>query len=119
MYIPDRSWESVGDDCYGGQSTVSPYMYEGGRVAVKVPYLYLTSDFDRILSVSVSPARTFYRFKWVNYSDSAERWLLGDTSNIRTSCRCLVYHWPNGDSRWFQNGWSMEISMGLSRKILA
>ena len=62
MRISDHSWESTGDDRYGGQAVVSQCTYKGRQVAVKVPYLYLTSDFDRILSVSVPPTHTFHRF---------------------------------------------------------
>lgn len=64
MRISDHSWESTGDDHdrYGGHAIVSQCTYKGKQVAVKVPYLYLTSDFDSILSVSVSSIRTFHRF---------------------------------------------------------
>lgn len=116
MHIPDSSWESIGDDCYGGQATVSQCTYKGRRVAVKIPYLYLTSDFDGILGVSISPTHVFHRFERINYRDSAEKRLLGNTSSIQTSCRYLVYHWPNGDSRWFRNGWTTETSTTSFRK---
>ena len=117
MLIPDRSWEPMGEDRYGGQTTVSRCTYKGRQVAVKAPYLYLTSDFDAILSVSISPAHTLHQFKRVNRRDSAEKRLLGNTSNIQTSCRCSVSRWLNDDSRWFQNGWRMGISMNSFRRI--
>ena len=87
MLIPDPSWEPEGDERYGGQATVSQCTYEGRQVAVKVPYMYLTSDFDTILSVSVSPPHS-HQFKRVDCRDSAEKPLLGNTSNIQISCRC-------------------------------
>ena len=118
MLIPDHSWESEGDECYGGQATVLQCTFKGRRVAVKVPLLYLASDFDSILSVSISPTRAFRLLKQVNCRDSAERRLRGNTSNIQTSCRCLVLHWLDDDSRWFQNGWRTEISTTSLGRIL-
>jgi len=62
--ILDHSWESTDDDHdrYGGQAVASQRTHKGKQVAAKVPYLYLTSEFDSILSVSVSSIRTFHRF---------------------------------------------------------
>ena len=60
MHIPDRIWEPIGDDRYGGQATVSQCIYEGRRVAVKVPYLNLI-NLDNILRVSIPPAHTLRR----------------------------------------------------------
>ena len=55
MQIQDHTWESVDPDCYGGYASVSRCTYKGREVAVKLPHVYLTSDFDGILSVCVCP----------------------------------------------------------------
>ena len=60
MRIPDQPWVPVGDDCYGGHANVSQCVYEGRRVAVKVPRVRLTSDFDNVLGVSVPPMHIFH-----------------------------------------------------------
>jgi hypothetical protein len=56
MHIPDCSEGSVEVEC-GGYADVSQSTYEGRRVAVKVVRLYMTSDLDGILSVSLLPAQ--------------------------------------------------------------
>ena len=55
MNIPDCSEGSVEVEC-GGFANVSQSTYEGRRVAVKVVRMYVTSDLDAILSVSLLPA---------------------------------------------------------------
>ena len=52
MHIPDRSKDSVEFES-GGYANVSRGTYEGRQVAVKAVRVYMTSDLDIILSVSV------------------------------------------------------------------
>ena len=52
MHIPDCSKDSVEVEC-GGYANVSRSTYEGRRVAIKVVRVYITSDLDIILSVSI------------------------------------------------------------------
>ena len=52
MHIPDCSMGSVEVEC-GGYANVSQGTYKGRRVAIKVVRVYITSDLDIILSVSV------------------------------------------------------------------
>ena len=54
MHIPDCSEGSVEVEC-GGFANVSQSMYEGRRVAVKAVRVYVTSDLNVILSVSLLP----------------------------------------------------------------
>ena len=55
MHIPDCSEGSVEVES-GGFANVSRSIYEGRRVAVKVVRVYVTSDLNAILSVSLLPA---------------------------------------------------------------
>ena len=55
MHIPDCSKDSVEVEC-GGYANVSQGIYRGRQVAVKVARVYITSDLDLILSVSLSLA---------------------------------------------------------------
>ena len=89
MDIPGRSWKPIGDDRYGGQAAVSQCIFNGRRVAVKIPYLSLI-NLDSILRVSISSTHNSQGFKRVNCRDFAERQLLGNTSGIPISCLCLV-----------------------------
>jgi len=52
--IPDCSEGSVEVEC-GGFANVSQSTYQGRRVAVKAVRMYITSDLDAILSVSLLP----------------------------------------------------------------
>jgi len=52
MNIPDCSEGSVEFEC-GGFANVSRSIYEGRRVAIKVVRMYITSDLNAVLSVSV------------------------------------------------------------------
>ena len=52
MLIPDCSHGSR-EVASGGYANVSQGMYEGRRVAIKVVRVYITSDLDLILSVSL------------------------------------------------------------------
>jgi len=54
-HIPDCSEGSIEAEC-GGFANVSESAYEGRRVAVKVLRVYVTSDLDVILSVSLLSA---------------------------------------------------------------
>jgi len=54
MHIPDCSEGSVEVEC-GGFADVSQSTYEERRVAVKVVRVYVTSDLEVILSVSLLP----------------------------------------------------------------
>ena len=54
MHIPDCSEGSVEVEC-GGFANVSQSTYEGRRVAVKVVRVYVISDLEVILSVSLLP----------------------------------------------------------------
>ena len=56
MHIPDCSEGSVEVEC-GGFANVSRSTYEGRQVAVKVVRVYVTSDLDTILSVSLQHLR--------------------------------------------------------------
>ena len=58
MDIPDCSEGSVEVEC-GGFANVSQSTYEGRRVAVKVVRVYITSDLEVILSVSLGCLRHF------------------------------------------------------------
>ena len=87
MHIPDCSEGSVEVEC-GGFANVSQSTYKGRRVAVKVVRVYLTSDLNLILGVSVLsvPSRVSEQ---TDHRDSVERVLLGNTSGIPTSYRSL------------------------------
>ena len=52
MRIPDCSEGSIEVEC-GGFANVSESTYEGRRVAIKVVRVYVTSDLNVILSVSL------------------------------------------------------------------
>ena len=54
MYTPDCSKESVEVEC-GGYANILRSTYEGRQVAIKVIRVYITSDLDVILSVSLPP----------------------------------------------------------------
>ena len=54
MHVPDCSEGSIEVEC-GGFANVSQGMYEGRQVAIKVVRMYVTSDMDIILSVSLLP----------------------------------------------------------------
>jgi len=65
MHIPDCSEGSVEVEC-GGFGNVSQSTFEGRRVAIKVVRVYVTSDLDVILSVSlIHPRHHAYLNKWV------------------------------------------------------
>ena len=55
MNIPDCSEGSVEVES-GGFANVSQSTYKGRRVAIKVVRMYITSDLDIVLSVSLPPA---------------------------------------------------------------
>ena len=55
MDIPDCSEGSVEVES-GGFANVSQSTYKGRRVAIKVVRMYITSDLDIVLSVSLPPA---------------------------------------------------------------
>jgi hypothetical protein len=55
MHIPDCSKDSVEVE-QGGFADVSQGMYQGRRVAIKVVRVYVTSDLEVILSVSLRSA---------------------------------------------------------------
>jgi len=57
MHIPDCSGGSV-EVASGGYANVSQGTYNGRQVAIKVVRVYITSDLDVILSVSLLPALT-------------------------------------------------------------
>ena len=85
MNIPDCLKGSEEVEC-GGFADILHSTYQGRRVAVKVVRVYVTSDLDLILSVSL--LNTLLRLlEWMDHRDSAERALFGNTSNIPTSCR--------------------------------
>ena len=52
MHIPNCSKGSVEVEC-GGFADVSQGTYQGRQVAIKVVRVYITSDLDAILSVSL------------------------------------------------------------------
>jgi hypothetical protein len=52
MHIPDCSRDSVEVE-RGGFANISQGKYQGRRVAIKVVRVYITSDLDVILSVSL------------------------------------------------------------------
>ena len=54
MRIPDCSEGSI-EVTSGGYVDVSQGVYEGRRVAIKAVRVYITSDLDVILSVSLLP----------------------------------------------------------------
>ena len=55
MHIPDCLKDAVEVE-RGGFADVSRGTYQGRRVAIKVVRVYITSDLDIILSVSLRPA---------------------------------------------------------------
>jgi len=72
----------------GGFANVSRGTYEGRRVAVKAVRVYVTSDLDVILNVSLLPVPSHVP-EYINRRDSAERALLGNISSIPISYRSL------------------------------
>jgi len=89
MDIPDCSEGSVEVES-GGFADVSRGIYEGRQVAIEVVRVYVTSDLDIIRSVNILPMPSWSPL-WMNRSDSAERGLLGNTSGIPISYRCLGF----------------------------
>ena len=87
MHIPDCSEGSVEVEC-GGFANVSQSTYEGRRVAVKVVRVYLTSDLNLILGVSLLFVPS-HASEQTDHRDSVVRVLLGNTSGILTSYRSL------------------------------
>jgi len=85
MNIPDCSTNSVEVEC-GGFANVSQGTYNGRQVAVKVVRMYITSDLDAILSVSL-PSATSLPYLWAERRVFVEKALLGNTSGIPTSYR--------------------------------
>ena len=83
MHIPDCSKDSVEVEC-GGYANVSQSTYEGRQVAIKAVRVYITSDLDVILSVSLLPTPSCL-CRWVHRRDFVERGSHGSTSNIQTS----------------------------------
>ena len=90
MHIPDCSEGSVEVEC-GGFANVLQSTYEKRRVAIKVVRMYITSDLDVILSVSLQPSTANVTCVLTDYRDSVEKALLGNTSGIPTSCHSLRY----------------------------
>jgi len=75
----------------GGHASVFRDKHEGCPVAIKIVRLYLTSDFDKSLSVKI----LFLYLAEVTsdhgvYRDSAEKLSCGGTSDTRISYRCWV-----------------------------
>ena len=65
MHIPDCSEGSVEVE-FGGFVNVSQSAYQGRRVALKVVRVYITSDLEVILSVSlVYPRRSTCLNEWI------------------------------------------------------
>jgi len=87
MHIPDCS-EGGEEVESGGFANVSRSTYKGGQVAVKVVRVYITSDLDLILSVSLLSAPPHLSER-TDCRGSAERALLGNTFGIQISCRSL------------------------------
>jgi len=56
----------------GGYANVSQGTYEGRQVAIKVVRVYITSDLDLILSVSLMSI-LLWPYRQICYRDSAER----------------------------------------------
>ena len=72
----------------GGFANVLQSTYKERRVAVKVVRMYITSDLDVILSVSLQLAPPCVS-ELTNHRDSVERVFLGNTSGIPISCHSL------------------------------
>jgi len=64
MNIPDCSEGSVEVEC-GGFANILQSTYNQRRVAVKVMRMYITSDLDVILSVSLQPVPSHVSDKWI------------------------------------------------------
>jgi len=67
----------------GGFATVSQGIYGGYWVAVKVVCVYVTSDLDTILSVSILPI-SLHISEQADHRGFVKRALLGNTSNTPT-----------------------------------
>ena len=87
MHIPDCSKGSIEVE-FGGYANVSQGTYEGRQVAVKVVRVYITSDLDIILSVSV-PSAPFHLSRRTRRRDFVGREQPGSTSDTQIFCLCL------------------------------
>ena len=74
---------------HGGFANVSQGTYQGCLVAIKVVRVYITSDLDAILSVSLILLAPQYLCGRMICRVSVGRELPGSTSGIQMSCRCL------------------------------
>jgi hypothetical protein len=72
----------------GGFANVSQGTYKGRRVAIKVVRVYITSDLDAILSVSLILPTLQNLHKQMDCRVSVERGSPGNTSGIQMSYRC-------------------------------
>jgi hypothetical protein len=88
MHIPDCSKGAVEVE-RGGFADVSQGTYQGRLVAIKVVRVYITSDLDAILSVSLILLALQHLCGQIDSRTSVERELPGSTSGIRMSYRCL------------------------------
>ena len=91
MHMADCLNGELIEEYDGGHASVFQDKHEGCPVAIKIVRLYLTSDFDKSLSVKI----LFLCLAEVTsdhsvYRDSAEKLLCGGTSDTETSYRCLV-----------------------------
>jgi hypothetical protein len=87
MHIPDCSKGSVEVE-RGGFADVSQGTYQGRLVAIKVVRVYITSDLDAILSVSLILLAPQHLCGQMIRRVSVGRELPGSTSGIRMSYRC-------------------------------
>jgi hypothetical protein len=87
MHIPDCSKGAVEVE-RGGFANVSQGTYKGRQVAIKVVRVYITSDLDAILSVSLILLAPQHSYKQMDCRASVERESPGNTSGIQTSYHC-------------------------------
>ena len=84
---------------------MSQCTYKGKRIAVKVPHVYLTSDLDSVLGVSVSPTYILWQLKRVDCCrDFTERQLLRNTSVLPLLGVTLTEQQFAMISEWMEDG---------------
>jgi hypothetical protein len=86
MHTPDCSKDSVEVE-RGGFADVSQGTYQGRRVAIKIVRVYVTSDLDVILRVSLRSASSGL-YDWMDRRAFAGRESRGSISGIRMSYHC-------------------------------
>jgi len=88
MHIIDCLNGELTEKDYGGHADIFQAIHKGRQVAVKIVRLYLTSDFDKCLSVKMFPFTSRKLLLTSVYRYSVEKPPCGGTSDTRISYHC-------------------------------